>query len=147
MWLARGLSCFIFGFLEFITKRLGIPTQGFNVTSKVLEEDQIKRYEQGKLEFGVASPMFVPLASAAIINLVAFLAGLTRAFRGGIGDGGDYFVQMFIAGFGVLNSLPVYEAMALRSDTGSMPTKITIISTFVAVALYITITPFLPYNH
>lgn len=137
IWLARGLTSYLFGSIEYVSQHLGIPSQGFNVTSKVLDDEQSKRYDQGKFEFGVASPMFVPLASAAIINLVAFLAGIIEVFKGGNMDG-SLFVQMLIAGYGVLNCLPIYEAVILRSDKGRMPTKITIISTFVAVALYIT---------
>jgi len=45
------------------------------------------------------------------------------------------FLQMFIAGFAVLNSLPIYEAMVLRSDKGRMPSKTTIISTLLALLL------------
>lgn len=134
MWLARGVSSYVFGLAEYISKHLNIGMQGFNVTSKVFDEEQKKRYDQGKFEFGVPSPMFVPIASAAIINLLAFLDGSIHVCNDGSVD--ELLVQIFVAGFGVLNSLPVYEAMILRRDKGRMPTKITIISTFVAAALY-----------
>ncbi len=39
--------------MEFFLKSLGISTQGFNVTSKVLDDEQSKRYKQGIFEFGV----------------------------------------------------------------------------------------------
>ncbi|KAK1382326.1 Cellulose synthase [Heracleum sosnowskyi] len=134
VWLARGVSSYVFGLAEYISKHLNIGMQGFNVTSKVFDEEQKKRYDQGKFEFGVPSPMFVPIASASIINLVAFLDGSIHVLNGGSVD--ELFVQIFVAGFAVLNSLPVYEAMVLRRDKGRMPTKITVISTFVAAALY-----------
>lgn len=133
MWIIRGLSSYLFGLTEYIIKHLGIPTQGFNLTSKVLDDDQSKRYDQGLFEFGIASPMFVPLGMAAIINLIAFVAGLTKGFRGGELE--RLFVQIFITGFGVLNSWPIYEAMILRSDNGKMSTKTTITSTILALAL------------
>ena len=78
--------------------------------------------------------MFVPLAAAAIINLIALIRGLIGVFRGWNLEG--LFVQMFISGFVVLNCWPVYEAMVLRSDKGRMPTKTTMVSIFVAWALY-----------
>ncbi|KAL0331058.1 UNVERIFIED_CONTAM: Cellulose synthase-like protein G3 [Sesamum angustifolium] len=86
------------------------------VTSKVMDAELSRRYDQGMFEFGVPSPMFVPLATAAILNLIAFLGGgvlvlKERSF-------GSFFIQMFIAGFGVMNSLPFYEAMVLRRDKG-----------------------------
>ncbi|ONI07494.1 hypothetical protein PRUPE_5G123700 [Prunus persica] len=82
MWMIRGLSSFLFGTIEFSLKSLGIASHGFNVTSKVLDEDQSKRYEQGSIEFGVSSPLFVTLTMAAIVNLVAFAWGNVELIRG-----------------------------------------------------------------
>ncbi|XP_058223179.1 cellulose synthase-like protein G3 isoform X2 [Rhododendron vialii] len=134
MWMLRGVTSYLFGLIEFLTKCLGIATHGFNLTSKVLDGEQSKRYDQGTFEFGVESPMFVPLSTAAIVNLIAFFGGLVRVFRGGDFDG--LFVQIFLAGFVVVNCWPIYEAMVLRTDKGRMPTKTTLISTFLAWALY-----------
>jgi hypothetical protein len=33
-------------------------------------------------------------------------------------------VEMFLAGFGVANCWPIYEAMFLRDDSGRMPEKV-----------------------
>ncbi|KAL7159880.1 hypothetical protein ABFS83_01G056700 [Erythranthe nasuta] len=135
LWLIRGLSSFLFGSTEYTSKRLGMATHGFNITSKVMDNEQSKRYNQGMFEFGVASPMFVPLAMAAILNLAAFLVGFVLVLKK---EGGfdRFFMQIFIAGFGVLNSLPFYEAMVLRSDKGKMPMKTTITSTLLVGILY-----------
>ncbi|KAI8546191.1 hypothetical protein RHMOL_Rhmol07G0098100 [Rhododendron molle] len=134
MWMLRGVTSYLFGLIEFLTKCLGIATHGFILTSKVLDGEQSKRYDQGTFEFGVESPMFVPLSTAAIVNLIAFFRGLVGVFRGGDFDG--LFVQIFVAGFVVVNCWPIYEAMVLRTDKGRMPTKTTLISTFLAWALY-----------
>jgi hypothetical protein len=134
IWMIRGLTCYLFGSIEFFLKSFGISAQGFNVTSKVVDDEQSKRYEQGVFEFGVPSPMFVSLTTAAIINLVSFVWGLfLLVFRGRQLEG--MFLQMFIAGFVVVNSLPIYEAMVLRGDKGRMPVRIAIISTFLACGL------------
>ncbi|CAI9093446.1 OLC1v1028948C1 [Oldenlandia corymbosa var. corymbosa] len=131
-WLIKGLTSYPFAAIEFVTKLIGIDaSKGFNVTSKVVDDEQGKMYDQGIFEFGVASPMFVPLSMAAILNLVSFLYGFLMMINL---DG--FFVQMFIAGFGVMNSLPVLEAMVFRSDKGRMPTKITIISACLVFVLY-----------
>ena len=82
MWMVRGVTSYMFGLIEFVSKYLGIATQGFNVTSKVVDNEQGKRYNQGTFEFGVESPMFVSLAVAAIINLIAFVGGLIGVLRG-----------------------------------------------------------------
>ena len=130
MWMVRAHSSFLFGSIEYLLKSLGISTHGFNVTSKVLDEDQSKRYDQGSFEFGVASPMFVPLTSAAILNLAAFAWGHVEAFKGSIG------LEMFITGFGVVNCIPIYEAI-IRIDKGRIPTKTTTVSLLLAFALYV----------
>jgi hypothetical protein len=107
MWMIRGLSSFMFASLEFLLTCLGISTYGFGLTSKVVDDEQSKRYNQGKFEFGVSSPMLVPLTMAAVINLVSFFMGLMQVIRGSSSVEG-LFLQMFIAGFAVLNSLPIY---------------------------------------
>lgn len=135
MWLIRGPSCYLFGLVEYLLRSIGISTQGFNVTSKVLDDDQSKRYDQGVFEFGVTSPMFVPLVAAAIMNLVAFFVGCIKVLSGNNWEA--LVLQMFIASFVTINCWPFYEAMVLRSDKGRMPAKTTIMSTFLACAIYI----------
>lgn len=131
----RAPSAFCFGMVEYISKCLGMETHGFNVTSKVMEDEQSQRYDNGIFEFGVASPMFLPLASLATLNLVAFLAGLVRVFSDG--EFNAFFIQMFVAGFGVLNSFPIYGAMFLRRDSGRMPINTTLTSTLIVGALFV----------
>ncbi|KAG5589468.1 hypothetical protein H5410_039982 [Solanum commersonii] len=43
MWIIRGLSSFPVGIIEYLMKRMGIVTQKFNVTSKVVDHDQVTR--------------------------------------------------------------------------------------------------------
>lgn len=135
MWMLRGLSGNLFGLTDVVLKCMGLSAIGFNVTSKVQDEEQLKRYEQGVYDFGVYSPMFVPFTTAAIINAVALTRGLVDCWIGNHPMEG-LVVQMFLAAFGVLNSLPIYEAILLRSDTGRIPAKVTLISTVSALGLY-----------
>ncbi|XP_021279038.1 cellulose synthase-like protein G3 isoform X1 [Herrania umbratica] len=134
MWMIKGLSCYLFGLTEFLLKSIGISTQGFNVTSKVIDDEQSKRYDQGRFEFGVPSPMFVTLTMAAIINLFSFICGLVKFLNCSNKEG--LFMQLFLTGSIVMNCLPIYQAMALRSDKGKMPIRTTITATFLASALY-----------
>ncbi|KAJ9148095.1 hypothetical protein P3X46_030189 [Hevea brasiliensis] len=136
MWNIRGLSSFMFGFVEFILNSLGISTSGFNVTSKAVDDELSKRYEQGLFEFGVASPMFVPLVMAALMNLVSFAWGLSEIVKGGRNMEG-LAIQIFLSAFAVANSWPVYEAMVLRSDNGKMPAKTCVIGTALTWVIYV----------
>ncbi|KAK8493775.1 hypothetical protein V6N12_017873 [Hibiscus sabdariffa] len=134
LWMMRGLTCFLFGSVDYMLKSVGIATHGFSLTSKVLDNAQSKRYGQGIFEFGVPSPLFVPLTMAAIINLFSFVLGMAGFVRGNTEEG--LGLQMILTGFIVLNCLPIYGAIALRNDAGKMPTKITVVSTFMSVLLY-----------
>ncbi|XP_043694937.1 cellulose synthase-like protein G2 [Telopea speciosissima] len=134
MWMIRAISSYLFGPFDYFLKSIGISTFGFNVTSKVIDEEQSKRYEQGIFEFGVASPLFVPVTTAAIINLISFLKGLVGVFR--YGNLEEVFVQLFISSFVVVNCWPIYEAMVLRKDGGKMSAKTTMASALLAWVLY-----------
>ncbi|XP_043695585.1 cellulose synthase-like protein G2 [Telopea speciosissima] len=134
MWMVRAISPYLLGSIDYFLKSIGISTFGFNVTSKVIHEEQSKRYEQGIFEFGVASPLFVPLTTAAIINLISFLKGIAGVFRDG--NLGEVFVQLFISSFVVVNCWPMYEAMVLRKDGGKMPAKTIVTSALLAWILY-----------
>ncbi|KAL8263896.1 hypothetical protein R6Q59_022026 [Mikania micrantha] len=133
IWFMRGLSSYLFGFIEFSIKHLGIASNGFHVTSKVVDNEQSKRYNNGVFEFGVPSPMFLPLVTVAIVNVVAFFFGIMQILKGGNVNG--LFGQMFLSGFGVVNSWPIYEAMLWRTDKGKMPRVISVISTFISLTL------------
>ncbi|CAL1373630.1 unnamed protein product [Linum trigynum] len=140
IWLLRGLSSHLFGTVEYFLKFLGMAA-GFNVTSKVVDEEQSKRYDQGIFEFGVHSPMFVPPTVAALINLLALVQGLVVVLVGICSGGADVaaevpVVELLVAGFGVVNSWPIYEAVALRSDDGRMPLKTTVWSVALALLVY-----------
>ncbi|MCD9644521.1 hypothetical protein HAX54_032777 [Datura stramonium] len=123
MWYVKALSPYLFTSIEYLMKRLGIMTKGFNITSKVAGQDERKMYDQSVFTFGIPSPMFVPLVMVSIINLMAFLKGImTIIFRMESLD--EFFIQLFVAGFVVANCLPIYEAMLLRYDHGRMPKRI-----------------------
>ncbi|KAL5717635.1 hypothetical protein ACHQM5_010615 [Ranunculus cassubicifolius] len=134
MWMIRGISSHPFGSIDYLLQSIGISTFGFNVTSKVINDEQRKRYEHGVFEFGVPSPLFVPVTTIAIINLVAFGVGFTRLFRGNLDE---IFLQWSLSAFVVLNSWPVYEAIALRIDSGKMPPVITLISIILSLSVCI----------
>ncbi|KAL5552418.1 hypothetical protein UlMin_002594 [Ulmus minor] len=137
IWMIKGLSCFLFGSIEYFLKSLGISTHGFDVTSKVVDQEQSKRYEQGVFDFGVESPMFVPMTMAAITNLAAFCLGLVFVLTGRESAFEGLFMQVLISGFGVLNSLPVYEAMIMSSKSG-IPTRTTLLSVVLSSVLFVT---------
>ncbi|KAK1564498.1 hypothetical protein Q3G72_004679 [Acer saccharum] len=139
MWMIKGLSSYLFGFTEYLLNSLGISALGFNVTSKVVDDELSKRYDQEIFEFGAPSPMFVPITMAAILNFFSFSWGLLQIIRG-VGDMQGQFLQMLLSGFVTVNCWPIYEAIVLRSDKGKLPAKVIVIAAFLAWALYYTAT-------
>ncbi|KAK0587321.1 hypothetical protein LWI29_020998 [Acer saccharum] len=139
MWMIKGLSSYLFGFTEYLLNSLGISALGFNVTSKVVDDELSKRYDQEIFEFGAPSPMFVPITMAAILNFFSFSWGLLQIIYG-VGDMQGQFLQMLLSGFVTVNCWPIYEAIVLRSDKGKLPAKVTVIAAFLAWALYYTAT-------
>uniref|UniRef100_A0A3Q7IF90 Uncharacterized protein n=1 Tax=Solanum lycopersicum TaxID=4081 RepID=A0A3Q7IF90_SOLLC len=83
MWIMRGLSSFPIGIIEYLMK---------------LDHDQITRCNRGIIELGVASPMFVPLVTILIINLMAFVKDLVSYYKGENFDG--LFLNTLIVCFG-----------------------------------------------
>ncbi|KAL5718708.1 hypothetical protein ACHQM5_011585 [Ranunculus cassubicifolius] len=135
MWLIRGISCQAFGLADYLLQRLGISPFGFSVTSKLVNEEQRQRYERGFYEFGVASPLFVPLTTTALLNLISLVVGVLEVLKQG--GWNDKFIQLGLSGFMVLNAWPIYEAMVWRVDGGKMPQIVTCISMSLALALYL----------
>ncbi|CAN1779077.1 Cellulose synthase-like protein G3 [Linum perenne] len=136
MWIIRGLSCSLFGGFEFFLKSLGISQQmGFSLTSKVVDEEQSKRYDKGMFEFGVASPIFVPMTMAALISLVSFVVGIVGGCRGGWGNVDGLLIQILMSGFGVANSFPIYEAMGFRNDPGKLQMKTGLVAVCLSIVV------------
>ncbi|XP_019058019.1 PREDICTED: cellulose synthase-like protein G3 isoform X2 [Tarenaya hassleriana] len=137
MWMIRGLSSFFFGLVEFSLKTLKISTHGFNLTSKINDDEQTKMYEREMFDFGVASPMFLPMATAAVLNPLALVQGLFGLFTYRGGGGEVLAMELLVVGFVVVNSIPVYEAMVLRKDKGRLPKRVCCSAVILSSALYV----------
>uniref|UniRef100_A0A803PP36 Cellulose synthase-like protein G3 n=1 Tax=Cannabis sativa TaxID=3483 RepID=A0A803PP36_CANSA len=137
MWMIRALTCGLFGTIEYSLKCLGISSSGFALTSKVAEAERSKRYKQGVFEFGIHSPMFVTLTTVAIINLAALIWGLKLAISGSKYGFEQFFMQVILAAFVVVNCQPIYGAIFLETNKGGIPTKTTLVSIVLASSLLI----------
>ncbi|KFK28958.1 hypothetical protein AALP_AA7G070700 [Arabis alpina] len=123
---------YLFLFLEFTLKTLNLSTHGFNVTSKANDDDkQRKRYEQEIFDFGSSSSMFLPVATVAIMNLLAFVWGIYDLLARGEG----LVIELMLTSFGVVNCLPIYEAMVLRTDDGKLPKRVSFLAGIITLVL------------
>lgn len=131
----RGATSHLFGVIEFSLKQIGAPAPGFNLTNKVVDDQQSVRYSRGVFDFGAYSPFSVSLGSVSMVNLTCFVVGLAKAV--GQRDVERMAAQLLISGFVMANYWPVYEAMFLRRDGGKIPGRIVTISALLAGALHV----------
>eukprot|EP00268_Persea_americana_P032643 TRINITY_DN3212_c0_g1_i3.p1 TRINITY_DN3212_c0_g1~~TRINITY_DN3212_c0_g1_i3.p1 ORF type:complete len:728 (-),score=69.71 TRINITY_DN3212_c0_g1_i3:596-2779(-) len=144
VWMIRGVSSFFLAMVVTVLKSLGMSESGFEITSKVIDEEALKRYKQEVMEFAVASPMFVPPTTLSLLNLYCFLRSTVLVIaKGGPSVLDHMALQMILSCFIVLVSLPLYEASFLRRDKGRMPTSITVYSTVLVFALLYLLSPFI----
>ncbi|XP_058070313.1 cellulose synthase-like protein E6 [Magnolia sinica] len=144
MWMMKGSSSYLFSVMVIILKYLGISEAGFEITSKVIDEEALKRYKKELMEFAVASPMFIPPTTLSLLNLFYFLkAMMIMVTTGGWAIFDHMALQIIISGYISLISVPLYEAMFFRKDKGRMPTSITIYSMGLALALLSLFSPFI----
>lgn len=136
MWLMKGVTSYFMGLIAVVLKQLGFSEPGFEITSKVSDEEVIKRYKQEVMEFGLASPMFVPPSTLSLLNLFCFLKSTTMIAKDGLSGFDGMALQIILSGYITIISLPLYEAMFLRRDKGRMPTSLTVYSTLLALALF-----------
>lgn len=141
MWLIRGVTSYPLGITEALIKQMGFHNIGFEVTSKVAEEDADKQYKKGIFNFGVESVFMVSLGFFALMSLTAFFVGFLRIFMTTNATFEDSALPLLLCGFVVINCRPVYEAMAFRKDSGRIPKKCVKLSILLVIALYTITTP------
>ncbi|RWV95250.1 hypothetical protein GW17_00042139 [Ensete ventricosum] len=138
LWLLKRTTSYLYGTVDAILKVMGFSKVAFAITGKVADADASKRYEQEIMEFGSSSssPMFVVIATTALLNLLCLVVGLQRLVADWDFGGLDKFlIQILLCGVVVALNLPIYEALFLRKDKGRMAPAVAYISLgFTAVA-------------
>jgi hypothetical protein len=83
----------------------------------------------------------VIIATAALLNLICLVGGLSQIMTGGwIILLNVFFPQLILCGMLVVTSIPFYEAMFVRKDKGRIPFSITLASIgFAMLALLVPI--------
>ncbi|XP_059666573.1 cellulose synthase-like protein E6 [Cornus florida] len=126
MLVFRRTTSFFFAFMDNILRQLGCHQTAFAITAKVIDDDVLKRYEQDIFEFGSSSVMTTIIATLAMLNLFGLAEGMKRfvwdmeftsALEGLIPN-------VVLCWLIVVVNLPVYKALFLRSDKGSMPSSV-----------------------
>ncbi|KAL8142783.1 hypothetical protein V2J09_015815 [Rumex salicifolius] len=139
-WTLKMLTCNTYGCSDAIMKAMGLKETSFIPTSKVTDEEQDKRYEQGVYDFRTSNRFLVPLGTAVILNLVCFVGGLVRVTV--VGNWDEMLAQLVLSAFFVAMSKAIVEGMVVRKDNGRFPTSATLMS-IVVCSVVLVLGPFI----
>ncbi|CAI9088198.1 OLC1v1022463C1 [Oldenlandia corymbosa var. corymbosa] len=123
IWLFRRISSYFFAFTDTIIRQLGLAQMTFTITAKVVNDEVMKRYENGILEFGSSSVMFVIITTLALLNLFGLLWGIKTIFMATTMLE-QFIPQIILSGVLVMVNLPVYIALFFRTDEGNLPSSV-----------------------
>jgi len=126
------MTSYLFGFIDTMSKQIGLSETNFVITDKMVTEDVRKRYEQEIIEFGGSSVMLTILATVALLNLFGLVGGIKRVVVELEFGWSQLMVQITLSLLVVMINLPVYEALFIRSDKGSISPSIMLKSIVVA---------------
>jgi len=132
MWMIKSVTCLTYGTFDAIMKKIGFREANFPPTNKVVDEEQLKLYQMGKIDFQTSIVFLAPMVSLVLLNIASFIGGLTRAVV--TENFSEMFVQIVLSFFVVVMNYPIVEGMILRKDKGRIPPSVTILSTLISLA-------------
>lgn len=126
IWMIKSATSYLYGTLDGIMKRIGLMDTIFLPTNKVVDDEQVKRYQMGQFDFQTLPMFLVPLVSLVILNMISLVGGVARMIL--VGDWDGIFGPVFLSFFVVIVNYPIIEGMLLRKDNGRVPPKVTLLS-------------------
>ncbi|XP_057440990.1 cellulose synthase-like protein E6 [Lotus japonicus] len=125
MKLIKRTTSYLFGFIDTVTKQLGLSQTNFAITDKVVTEEVQKRYEQEVIDFGGSSIMLTISATVALLNLFGLIGGIVRILMDlELNNSSQLMMQILLSSLIGMVNLPVYEALFIRSDNGSISSSV-----------------------
>ncbi|XP_019259227.1 PREDICTED: probable cellulose synthase A catalytic subunit 6 [UDP-forming] isoform X2 [Nicotiana attenuata] len=133
VWMIKSITAYFYGSLDAILKLFGFRKASFLPTNKVVDNEQLKRYQMGIYDFQASKMLIVPLVTLVTLNMVSFVLGSAKViFEGRLSD---LFGQVFISFFILVVNYPIIEGMIFRKDKGSVPLSVTLLSIFFCILL------------
>ncbi|KAK6138732.1 hypothetical protein DH2020_027525 [Rehmannia glutinosa] len=126
VWMMKSGACYLYAVLNAILDQFGLNEANFSLTSKVVDDEETKRHQEGIYDFQSSPQLLAPLCSVYLLNLVAFIIGTARIFQSDKGK--EVFAQAVLALFGITVNYHLFQGMLLRTDKGRISTSITMIA-------------------
>ncbi|KAL5851931.1 hypothetical protein ACOSQ3_007049 [Xanthoceras sorbifolium] len=135
LWMIKSITSHLYGSLDAIMKTLGLRQASFQPTNKVLDEEQAKIYQMGKLDFQT-SPMFlIPLVFVIILNATCLVGGITRIVF--VGNWNKMLVQILLPVYILIINYAIVEGIIVRKDKGRISPAITRLSTVLVIYFFL----------
>ncbi|XP_009617948.1 cellulose synthase-like protein G2 isoform X1 [Nicotiana tomentosiformis] len=133
VWMIKSITAYFYGSLDAILKLFGFRKASFLPTNKVVDNEQLKRYQMGIYDFQASKMLIVPLVTLVILNMVSFVLGSAKViFEGRLSD---LFGQVFLSFFILMVNYPIIEGMIFRKDKGSIPLLVALLSILFCILL------------
>lgn len=127
----KSVTCHTFGTLDAIMKLLGLRKASFVPSNKVMDNEQVTRYEMGQIDFQTSAMFLIPMASLMILNMAALFGGVARIVA--VGNWDKMFAQVVLSAYIFVVNFAIVEGMLIRKDKGRIPASITVVSILVFI--------------
>lgn len=131
IWMIKSVTCHTFGTLDAIMKLLGLRKASFVPSNKVMDNEQVTRYEMGQIGFQTSAMFLIPMASLMILNMAALFGGVARIVA--VGNWDKMFAQVVLSAYIFVVNFAIVEGMLIRKDKGRIPASITVVSILVFI--------------
>lgn len=135
VWMMKSGACYLYATLNAVLDQFGLNEANFSLTSKVVDDEETKRHQEGIYDFQSSPQLLVPLCTVYIVNLVAFIIGSARILQSD-DKGREMIGQACLALFGIVVNYHLFEGMVLRTDKGRISTSISLLSMAISALIF-----------
>ncbi|XP_007035027.2 PREDICTED: cellulose synthase-like protein G2 [Theobroma cacao] len=128
IWMIKSVTSDFYGCVDAILSKLGMSEASFLPTSKVTDDEQVKRYEMGVFDFQAPTMLLAPLATIILVNIASLVGGVVRMVAMDNGDWKMMVGQISLSFYILIANYAIIEGMIIRKDKASIPSYVTLLS-------------------
>ncbi|KAG6395204.1 hypothetical protein SASPL_145845 [Salvia splendens] len=112
IWIIRAVTACLFGCVDVLMKYAGVAKANFRLTNKVVDQEKLDKYQQGKFDFQGAKMFMVPLTLLVLLNLGCFVGGA----KGLVSQGNvaEMLGQGLLSMYVLVLSFPILQGLVPR---------------------------------